>query len=71
MSAAPDLTAVKCWHCDFGSGYRGMDTCSRCDGTGSVFVVAGQTYPNTREGYTEACAAAGIQPVYLETKETK
>ena len=46
----------QCSHCDFGSGQRGMDRCSKCDGTGSVFFVAGQKFPNTEAGYLAARA---------------
>lgn len=46
----------QCDHCDFGSGYRGMDSCGRCRGTGSVFWVAGQRFPNTERGYKQARA---------------
>lgn len=53
----PEPKASGCGHCDFGSGSRGMDRCSRCDGTGSVFIQAGATFPNTEEGYLEAVRA--------------
>lgn len=52
--------------CDFSGGTRGMDRCSRCDGTGSRFLVAvkGEWYyfPNTRKGYEDACQKLGVQP---------
>lgn len=44
----------QCTHCDFGSGYRGMDRCGKCDGIGSVFRVNGKIFPNTQDGYREA-----------------
>lgn len=52
--------------CDFSGGSRGMDRCSRCDGTGSRFLVAlnGNVFyfPNTREGYEDACRVLGVDP---------
>lgn len=48
---------VACNHCDFSRGTRGMDRCSRCDGTGSGFRVALAFYPNTKEGFDAACQA--------------
>lgn len=44
-------------------GHIGMDNCNTCGTTGSVYRVAGKVYPNTREGYIEACKAAGIEPI--------
>lgn len=58
-----DLRGVVCGHCG-GRGYRGMDACNTCDTTGSVFRVPPDAFPNTREGYTAACKAAGIDPTY-------
>lgn len=58
-AAAPsplEPKARQCPHCDFGSGQRGMDRCGRCDGTGSVFWVLGQRFPNTKRGYEMARA---------------
>lgn len=49
---------TSCPHCDFSGGTRGMDRCSKCDGTGSVFRVGGRYYPNTKEGYEAAVKAA-------------
>lgn len=46
-----------CHRCDFGSGRRGMDRCPTCDGTGSVFRVGWNFYPNTEAGFDEARAA--------------
>lgn len=43
-----------CDHCDFGTGHRGMDWCSKCGGTGSVFRVGLRVFPNTKKGYEEA-----------------
>ena len=44
--------------CDFSGGTRGMDRCSRCDGTGSRFLVSAgdeaHYFPNTEKGYREA-----------------
>jgi hypothetical protein len=45
-----------------------MDQCPRCDGTGSVFLVADRDqkahyFANTKEGYEAACAVAGIEPI--------
>ncbi len=50
--------------CDFSGGTRGMDRCSRCDGTGSRFLVVVRQewgnqafyFPNTKEGYERAKA---------------
>lgn len=47
-------SARQCHYCDFSSGHRGMDWCSKCDGTGSIFVIGGHIYPNTKEGYKAA-----------------
>lgn len=47
-----------CWRCDFASGYRGMDRCHICDGTGSVFLVKGSYFPNTEAGFRAAVAHA-------------
>ena len=53
-----ELQPQTCWHCDFfGCGQRGMDRCPRCDGTGSVFIVGGATYPHTRDGFDRATDA--------------
>lgn len=46
----------QCSHCDFGTGQRGMDSCGKCGGTGSVFWVAQQRFPNTESGYMAARA---------------
>jgi len=46
--------ARHCPHCDFSCGQRGMDRCHICDGTGSVFLVNGKYYPNTKDGYEKA-----------------
>lgn len=47
-----------CPHCDFGTGMRGMDRCSKCDGIGSGFWVPGpRFYPNTKAGYDAAFKA--------------
>lgn len=45
-----------------GMGYRGMDRCNWCDTTGSVFVVAGERFPNTEEGYRAAKRALKKAP---------
>jgi hypothetical protein len=52
------LKPFACFHCDFSSGQRGMDRCSVCKGTGSIFVVHGKTFSNTEEGYNAACKEA-------------
>lgn len=57
-------TPRECMHCDFASGYRGMDRCTKCDGTGSVFRIAipkdpnngWKTFPNTIQGFVKAKA---------------
>lgn len=46
--------AYPCGRCDFSSGQRGMDRCSACGGTGSVFKVLALSFPNTKEGYEKA-----------------
>lgn len=54
------MSAIKptaCGHCDFSSGMRGMDRCSKCDGHGSVFRVGNQIFENTRDGYVAALEA--------------
>lgn len=63
-----DLKPTQCWACDFGSGHRGMDRCTKCDGAGSLFWVAGHAFSNTEEGYKGALEAkkkAVILPVIL------
>lgn len=52
-----------CPHCDFGSGQRGMDSCGKCRGTGSVFRVVNPKhpheswiFPNTKDGFEKAVA---------------
>lgn len=51
------IIATGC-NCDFSSGTRGMDRCSKCDGTGSrlrINVPDGILYfPNTKLGYQNA-----------------
>lgn len=49
-----DVKPITCPRCDFGTGHRGMDWCSKCAGTGSVFWARGKMFPNTQEGYREA-----------------
>lgn len=44
-----------CPYCDFGLGRRGMDRCAKCDGTGSIFKIGLVPYPNTEQGYHDAC----------------
>lgn len=64
VAVAPtDPKPETCPRCDFGTGQRGCDRCGKCKGMGSVFRVKGVIYPNTREGYIEACNAAGVTPV--------
>jgi hypothetical protein len=33
-----------------------MDRCGKCNGTGSIFMVKGRRYPNTKIGYERAFA---------------
>lgn len=42
--------------CEFcmGIGYRGMDTCGKCRGTGSLLWVGAYHFPNTEEGWDRA-----------------
>lgn len=35
-------------------GTKGMDVCEKCAGSGTVFLVNGRYYPDTREGYDQA-----------------
>ena len=58
-----DPKPATCPHCDFGTGQRGMDSCGKCDGVGSVFFVNGKMFPNTKEGYIAACQEKGVVPV--------
>lgn len=53
MARGKTWTAIACSHCDFSGGTRGMDRCSKCDGTGSqlLHTPSGQLYPNTEEGW--------------------
>lgn len=61
VKTKPDIRPVGCpKHCF--QGYIGMDNCNICGQTGSVFRVDGKIFPNTKEGYIKACAAAGIEP---------
>lgn len=67
-----DLKPRGCPFCDFSMGTRGMDRCSRCKGTGSVFLVGDKDkrahyFANTKEGYEAACALASIKPVHDTT----
>jgi hypothetical protein len=62
LHMSTDPKPRQCDHCDFGTGTRGMDRCARCDGTGSVFIVNGRYFPNTFDGYTNACVDAGVKP---------
>jgi len=49
---------MKIISCNCFMGHKGMDWCSRCDGTGSLVLAAAgglhRTLPNTKEGYTWA-----------------
>lgn len=58
--------------CDFSSGTRGMDRCSRCAGTGSRFLAIGRDgpvfFPNTRDGYDRAVAIES-SPISLSEKD--
>ena len=60
------MKLVRCLYCDFGMGTRGMDRCGPCRGTGSRFqIIVGdlvQEYPNTEQGYKEACEELGVEP---------
>lgn len=56
-TAEPEFESrvVNCGHCIGSPGRRGMDTCCKCDGTGSrlLSVLTGRYYPNTEEGFKE------------------
>jgi hypothetical protein len=59
------IVAYECGHCDFGTGRRGMDRCSKCDGTGSYLKFGGKKYENSRDGYKaalDAVRAAKVEP---------
>lgn len=44
-------SAIKpCHHCDFASGYRGMDRCHVCDGAGRVLWIGGRCVGPAPEG---------------------
>lgn len=53
---------IACVHCDFSSGQRGMDTCGKCDGTGSLLAYHGRYYPNTEKGWKKAFRDNGEEP---------
>lgn len=62
-ASGEDLQPHSCPFCDFSSGYRGMDRCAKCDGTGSIFRVGTRVFSNTREGHGGALAIlASPQP---------
>lgn len=62
-ASGEDLQPHSCPFCDFSSGYRGMDRCAKCDGTGSIFRVGTRVFSNTREGHDGALAIlASPQP---------
>ena len=42
---------IKTVMCTCDRGYRGMDNCNKCDGTGSFLVFGKERVPNTRDGY--------------------
>lgn len=52
----------ECWRCDFASGYRGMDRCHVCDGSGMIYTFASdrpgdngaRVFPGTPEGKAAA-----------------
>jgi hypothetical protein len=54
------LVVMRCWHCDFGTGQRGCDRCSKCQGTGSLFWANGRAFPYTPEG--EKMARRSMEP---------
>ena len=52
------IKPISCTGACFG-GYKGMDTCGRCDGTGSQLTVRNKEgkmryFPNTKEGNDDA-----------------
>ena len=56
-----DLKAITCIrHCYH--GYRGMDMCGGCRGTGSQLMFEGVSYPNTENGYKRAIKAGFVPP---------
>ena len=56
-----DLNPFGCPACDFGMGRRGMDRCSKCDGTGSGFYIGRKFFPNTKEGHDAALAKLSVK----------
>jgi hypothetical protein len=51
----------KCPECK--GGTKGMDVCEKCAGTGTVFLVSGRYYPDTRQGYDAAERALNNSPM--------
>lgn len=45
------IRLIQCHHCDFGSGRRGMDRCSKCDGTGQQWARGGSRFVGTASGF--------------------
>lgn len=43
-----------CPYCDFASDKKGMDRCTKCNGTGSVLHANNKQFPNTEDGYFDA-----------------
>lgn len=48
---------VECPHCDFGSGYQGINSCGECKGTGSLLTYRNQWFDNTKKGYNDCLEA--------------
>lgn len=55
-----DDDRIKVTGCTCFQGYRGMDRCAPCDGTGSRLYIATETgvqyFPNTKKGHDAAIA---------------
>jgi hypothetical protein len=60
---AKDWVAQRCHHCDFSSGQRGMDMCSKCDGSGGllVHIPTKSWYANTKAGWDQMVKDHGPQ----------
>jgi hypothetical protein len=42
------------------------ESCQQCDHTGSVFRVGRRIFPNTLDGYVEACEILSLAPILCQ-----